>query len=401
MHGTEKAFIVLADARELRPIFDAWPVEMHLAICLLSDGECHLVVFREEELASILPRLIRDLELDSEKTSVTPPQKGFSTQHLHYSDQRRLMELVSDQPEIVEEAADYSINYTFALEEDLLPEQLLAGRHEVMEVSGELGDELEEAETPVLDIKEDAEPEESTETEGQDSPAVLPGFLRRSNLTVSKLSVAAPCSPGPGFRSARQIADDEKSSEQFEILPELHGLIEIVKPGAEGAEIRFSNPDRIFLRDDRKVIALARETSSLRFQVPPTRFLLEALALPEHVRVLLADSAGKVQVSKSTDFIFIHLPEPRSHEVVEELIVEDVVDDEVPDQPEAIAPVRARQGMSSRMRRSLFATCLFAIGAYVGLTYWEELESLKSVLNLGEAVNQTQVLLSEGSTPPD
>uniref|UniRef100_UPI003567BB3A hypothetical protein n=1 Tax=Shimia sp. TaxID=1954381 RepID=UPI003567BB3A len=291
MSDREKSLVVLVEPREMQLTLEGWPGDMWLALCLLSSGECRLMPFHDNEQLRIVPRLSRHLDLAAEDVCVVPAIEGYATQPLHYSDQRRLMRLVADQPGLSDEAADYSVNYRYALDEGLAPERLLG-----------LGDD-----TP-------AEPEPE-EVEAPEPPVAkptlrtaLPSFLRRPRdqaLGVSPL-------PGPEFRSARQIGAEEAGAETFHLAAERDGWIEIVKAGSEGSELTLTDPERIFLRQDGGAIALMREQSSLRFQVPPTRLRISASVLPARMRRLLGAHVGPVEVHKTGDFIYLHLDAPRA-----------------------------------------------------------------------------------------
>jgi hypothetical protein len=117
--------VVFIDADDMQHIFTGWPAHICLAACLSSEGTCKLVVFHREERGEIAARLVRAQGLDRTHTCFVPQVPGFRTRSFKYSDERRLLALVGSNPEILHEAVDYAMNYTYALEEGLDPAAVL------------------------------------------------------------------------------------------------------------------------------------------------------------------------------------------------------------------------------------------------------------------------------------
>ena len=119
------ALVVLIDAEDVRYAFAAWPAEVCLAVCLMRDGNCTMILFRRDERPSIPLRVVNTLRLAPREIAFVPEVPGYPTRPFMYSDQRRLIALVASDPSILDEATDYMVNYTFALEEGLDPDLVL------------------------------------------------------------------------------------------------------------------------------------------------------------------------------------------------------------------------------------------------------------------------------------
>ncbi len=134
MREIESTLIVLIDAEDVKHAFAAWPVDICLAACLSRAGECSMVVFRRDEYKEMPQRLLDTLRLSKQDVCFVPQIQGFATKPFRYSDERRLMALVASDLAILEEAIDYAVNVTFAIEEGLDPAVVL-GRKPVAEVA--------------------------------------------------------------------------------------------------------------------------------------------------------------------------------------------------------------------------------------------------------------------------
>lgn len=128
MTDTSSILVVLIDADDVKHVFAAWPDHICLAACLTRDGDCSMVVFRRDERHAVPQRLLGILAARSDEVCFVPKVRGFETRHFLYSDERRLMALVASDPDLLDEAIDYSINYTYALEEGLDPAVVLGLR---------------------------------------------------------------------------------------------------------------------------------------------------------------------------------------------------------------------------------------------------------------------------------
>lgn len=162
---TEKVskLVVLIDAEDVKFVFATWPDDICLAACLDRNGDCTFVVFRRDERATIPGRLLQLLRVDGDGVCFVPQVNGYPTKHFRYSDERRLMALVASDTMILDEAIDYAVNYTYALEEGLDPAVILGLKPRVEAIQNK---------APV--------PQASSGSNVKEISPLLPEFLRRS-----------------------------------------------------------------------------------------------------------------------------------------------------------------------------------------------------------------------------
>lgn len=178
MTDMASTLVVLIDADDVKYVFSAWPDDICLAVCLTRDGNCSMVVFRRDERGAIPKRLMEILRVGVDDVCFVPRVHGFATKHFRYSDERRLMALVASDPDVLDEAVDYAVNYTYAIEEGLNPAVVLGW---------ELPDEpapRRSSAAPVGAARRQAE-DPSTGTLRGMSP-LLPDFLRKSAVQTRR-----------------------------------------------------------------------------------------------------------------------------------------------------------------------------------------------------------------------
>jgi len=294
MAGKEKVMAVLMGAVEVRQTFRDWPAEMCLAVCLMESGDCQLIVFRQEELEVLPRRLQTHLGLRPDELCFFPAMPGYPTRALLYSDEQRLIALVAEAPEIVEEASDYAVNYAYALEEGLDPAVFLG-----IEMAGaRKGPDQDVPEAAFVSRRaKPAVPPVVTKRAGRVRKALLPGFMQRAEQTL----------PGPRFRSARELAVTEERPALCEVRPEQDGWIVIAQSDAGGADIRIGDPELIYLRDDFSVVAIRLEPPWDMSAALPGRIWIRAKSLPPSLRAVFADCAGPAELTGSGAFLYLHI----------------------------------------------------------------------------------------------
>jgi hypothetical protein len=174
MTDTSSILVVLIDADDVKHVFAAWPDHICLAACLTRDGDCSMVVFRRDERPVVPQRLLDILDVRGDEVCFVPKVRGFETRHFLYSDERRLMALVASDPDLLDEAIDYSINYTYALEEGLDPAVVL-GLSRPADVA--------EPRKPVIPLaakRPQPTPQPPTHKAKMELSPLLPEFLRKS-----------------------------------------------------------------------------------------------------------------------------------------------------------------------------------------------------------------------------
>ncbi|GHG85552.1 hypothetical protein [Pseudodonghicola xiamenensis] len=304
MSGKEQVMAVLMGPAEVRQTFRDWPGDMCLAVCLMQSGDCQLMVFHHEE-AGIFPRRLQgQLALRSGDLCFFPPVEGFATRALLYSDEQKLMSLVAEAPEIAEEAADYSVNYAYALEEGLDPVAFLGLDRAAPDPTP--GSEPQVTEKP-LHFAHMAEEREADfvsrrsvvaggEAVGRVRKALLPGFMQRQEAI----------GPGPHFRSVRELEVTEETRVPCDVLPEHDGWILIAQTGEGGADIRISDTDLLYLRDDRNVVAIRQEPPWQSTAALPGRIWIRTERLPGSLRGVFGDRIGQAELSGTGSFLYLH-----------------------------------------------------------------------------------------------
>lgn len=286
MIGAEKALVILLKPAEARGSFPDWPDQVFLAICLLSCGECRLIVFREEEFGSFLPRLVWHLSIESAELCVVPRVAGHPSRRLLYTDEQRLRQIVAATPSIVDEAADYSANFSFALEEGLDPAGLLGLEKVVVETIVKPAARISFA--PRVEL-----PRKSNESLG------LPKFITKQIETRT--------APGPGFRSAVEIGEQEGTGSAYYIQVADAGWVSIERCDGSGLGVRVSDPRQVFVSDDEKTLAFSLVPNWSWMGKLPGRLHISILKLPWRIQKLLEENAGAVTLSVDDHFVLVHL----------------------------------------------------------------------------------------------
>jgi len=289
-----KAFVFLMTIGELRRMFDDWPAHMHLAVCLKDDGECRMLVYREEEGAGVLPRLRRVLGLRMSEICFFPELEGFATRKLLYSDEKQLLALVRNSPEIVEEAADYSVNYSFALEEGLDPVRFLQSPEELIDIPARRKRPVEVAPKPAPPdpvVTPRAAPKRDA------GKVALPRFMQ----------VDLAPRPGPGFQSVEEIRVSDAAPQHCVIHPARDGWVSIDLPGCIGGQVVVSNPGCIFVRDDRRMIAIHSDLIAGQPRPLPGRIVVGLKYLPAGLHDILSGNVGEARLSFEHGFLFVTL----------------------------------------------------------------------------------------------
>ncbi|GAA6199897.1 hypothetical protein [Aquicoccus sp. SU-CL01552] len=351
MSGKEKVMAVLMGPVEVRQTFRDWPEKMCLAVCLMESGDCQLIVFHRDEAEVFPARLQAHLRLTGQELCFFPAVPGYASRSLLYSDERRLLSLVAEAPEIVEEASDYAVNYAFAQEEGLDPAVFLGVEAGPARAGS---DRTSATPDPAAFVscrgKSAAAVADAARSSrsGRVRKALLPGFMQR----------ATPTQPGPRFRSARELALTEMPPVACIIRPEANGWILVERLGAGGADIRIGDPDLIYLRDDRNVVAIRLEPPWDMASPLPGRIWIRTKSLPSSLRMVFADGAGAAELTGSGAFLYLR-PEPAPARIPQtnvqtlpETEAEPEGDQPQPDEP---AQVAAAQGRKRRYRRRLLA----------------------------------------------
>lgn len=101
------------DASDLGSVFEEWPAEIGLVLCLDDAGTCEMLLHHREEGRAVLRKAGALLERGPGEFAVVPAVEGYPTRRVMFSDELKLLALVEDEDDLAEMAADYLINYQF------------------------------------------------------------------------------------------------------------------------------------------------------------------------------------------------------------------------------------------------------------------------------------------------
>ncbi|MGH1466605.1 MAG: hypothetical protein ACRBBQ_14730 [Cognatishimia sp.] len=339
MFGTEQVMTVMLEAEELRLLHRDWPANMRLAVCLMPSGECQLLLFRQEEAGLFPQRLRKHLGLRPEEISIHPPVAGFPSRQMKYSDERSLEMLLQETPDIVEDAHDYSVNFSYAMEEGLNPAAFMGvdamdldmpapqdiARPEVAAPNTALQfASCRQPETPQVAKKPslrnlhfDFEHEATREAEpdavalqqaGQGLVALVKEAAKSkpSVQNAETAQVATPAGPGAAFLSASdlQMLDQTPEVPAPYVMRFEDGCFEI--SNGIGPVTEVTDAQSLFLRDDRQLLAV--RLTGQRQTMPGNLRIAEAL-LPNALRSVLLGALGEVQLSCENGYVFVVLAE--------------------------------------------------------------------------------------------
>jgi hypothetical protein len=113
------AFAYFVDPAELSLLVPGWPAEMRLLLCMDSAELCEFVVFHDDEEDAVFERVAEILDRPLGSFAISPEVAGHPGRRLLFSEENALLKAIQDSDSLKEIAADYLINYDFALEEGL------------------------------------------------------------------------------------------------------------------------------------------------------------------------------------------------------------------------------------------------------------------------------------------
>ncbi|MWD28451.1 hypothetical protein E0K89_013280 [Aquicoccus sp. SCR17] len=132
---SDDAFAYVLDEDLVRAVLPDWPEAMGLVLCLSADGRCETVVFHRDEGARALRKAAAVLGRPARSFPVAPAAEGWPTRRVRFSEEQEMLRLVAAAADLRELAQDYAINYRFARDEGLDPDDVAQGR-----VPGRIGD---------------------------------------------------------------------------------------------------------------------------------------------------------------------------------------------------------------------------------------------------------------------
>ena len=312
-----KALAFFLNSNELQEMFPEWPDPMHLAVCLREDGSCQILLYREEEGRRFLPRMQRVLGLRLSEICFVPQIEGFPSRKLLYSEEKQILALVSSSPDLLEEALDYSDNYSFALEEGLDPIRFLENRTVTSKRGRSASNEEEALAKPVADQTKEV-PTPSLEEIGDltarsdkapnNPTSELPTFLRRE----------PPEDSSPGFKAICRLNSCDGGLEHGVLEQEDENWLTLRLPGCSAGQIAVSNPGRMFVSDDWRVLAIHSPMFGTDPRSLPSRIIIGLTAIPKDLRNMITRRAVAVRLSSSGGCLFVHLKDHLPQEAIVE-----------------------------------------------------------------------------------
>ncbi|GAA6209920.1 hypothetical protein NBRC116601_32130 [Cognatishimia sp. WU-CL00825] len=378
MFGTEQVMTVMLEAEELRLLHRDWPADMRLAVCLMPSGECQLMLFRQEEAGVFPQRLRKHLGLRPEEISIHPPVSGFPSRQMKYSDERSLEMLLKETPDIAEDAHDYAVNFSYAMEEGLNPATFMgvdamdldiAEPQDAPDPKAQAPSSLQFAscrqpETPQVvkktslrnlhfDFAREAAraPEAAAlQLAGQGLVALVKEAAKAKppaqetaqepTQDMDDIDQSAVGALGAGFLSASDLQQLEQTPDAPApyVMRYENGFFEI--SNGAGAVTEVTDAQSLFLRDDRQLLAV--RLTGQRQTAPGNMRIAETL-LPNALRNVLLAALGDVQISTENGYVFVGLTESAApHQNTLE---------EVPAKPVAFASAKTESAVVAKKKR--------------------------------------------------
>lgn len=309
LENSQRGLIVFLDASELRQIFETWPDAMHLAVCLREDGDCRMVVFHHAEGARVIPRVRRVFGPNISEIAAYPEVSGFGVRPLLFSEEKQIHALVRNAPEISEEARDYSVNFSFAVEEGLDPVRFLhvarGQRSTRAPDSSRIRSQAGVGPGFVSSAQNSDDVDRQSAQAYSPKPEPVPRFLQKGACINS----------GPLGRSERERVSQIEDRRVCVIQRDESGRMSIEVPGGSGDPVTVKDVRHVFVRDDRGAIVLPRALIGLKAGPIPKRVLFEAVPASNGVNGVMLENAGLAQISIAGDFVLVDFtlghPAPR------------------------------------------------------------------------------------------
>lgn len=300
MSGPEQIMSVLLDAEDMRLIHRSWPIDMRLGVCLMQSGDCQLMLFHQDESVSFPQRLKDHFGLRASEISIHPQVAGFATHPMKYSEERALANLLSDNQELTEEAQDYSVNFSYAREEGLDPVNFMGRTAEM------IGDsEAAPVEAQTLTF--------STRRKASDGVKPLRNLHFDLALESQRLEAEGTLRPDvskpksatqaiEGFKSAAQLSAIDTKPTDFSVSSTPAGGIDIRAAQGLGPKVTISDGQDVFLRDDRKLLALKLNETSV-----PEHITILPHAVPSALLASLKSNQESAEVFAQDGYVYVTL----------------------------------------------------------------------------------------------
>ncbi|WP_163851503.1 hypothetical protein [Pseudooceanicola aestuarii] len=331
------------DHADLCALFRDWPQEIGLVLCMDDAGSCDLLLFHEDARQKVLEDAGAVLDRAPGEFAVVPRLDGYPTRRVLFSDEQKLMQLIGQEDDLAEMAADHLINHQF---------------------------EIERRTAAAAEPGRSARPPAVPLAEARSAPAP---WRPRFRLSYARPRPARPAKAAlpPGFLPARQVQEESCSFPEGQISMGRRGVRVTLHPEKVSVNTAFQRVEDVAFRDDYASFMLPVAALKGWHMGDPLVLDIEAVLFPIGLRQRLALAPRRAEITVTPRGVFVAPAEA------------------LPQPEEEAAPPRRRAPF---LRRSQVA--LVAILACLGLATGTSVQQL----NLKEAIRSVQ-MVAAGDLP--
>jgi hypothetical protein len=264
-------FLFLLEEEELRAYFEEWPEKMLVAVTADADRGFSLVIYRQEEQGSVFSNLANSKNIELSDLHIIPKISGHPSLNIMFRQEQEIVNMVRENPSLLDMANDYSINYQYALDEGLTNQQLLP---ELSDDSEVIDNDTSKADsTSIVDevITEEVITEEVTTEEI--TPPAKPSTEEIRIISGPENIVEKPSSETDAENSDNQLeVNNDGSSESIAKLPTLQDGTEALDE-VDDSVIKYKTKNEFISPEDasniKQISAFIRNMGH-KFDVSPT-----------------------------------------------------------------------------------------------------------------------------------
>lgn len=302
MTQKEKMVAVFIEQEEVLHVFPEWPRDMRLIVCMEESGECQLLIYRQEERGAFPERLLKNFDLQRDELCVHPPVVSYASRQILYTEECGLASLIADAPEIVERAQDYSMNYSYALEEGLDPEKFIDS-----ESAEDTAEEIPDV--PLQFVRRshlNATSAQRSSTNG--NKTIVGGEPAGSTTPVKRPSVRRSDKVlVPQVAADTQVKAAEDPIDFYEVLHDQDNWVTLERDKKGGFDLLVIDQEQIEWRQDRKLLALQVTADWQKQSGLPKRVRIYLDKMPASVAEALCENDGKAGLTSDGAFLYLKL----------------------------------------------------------------------------------------------
>ena len=117
-------YIYFVDLDALIDLWPSWPKEMRIAVCMAGEARFDAVLHHKDEIKSVPAKIARLYDVDKASIFTFPEMDGFESRKIYFSEERQILKSLLDIDHMLESATDYMVNYDFARDEGLDPDEV-------------------------------------------------------------------------------------------------------------------------------------------------------------------------------------------------------------------------------------------------------------------------------------